>query len=264
MTHRCIRLTIAWLLGMGIPLVAQTKIRPAPMTNTPAGKGGVMFDTYCASCHGLDAKGDGPAASAFKGRVPDLTVLSKNNNGDFPAQRVLATLRSDSPSPGHGNAQMPVWGRLFRESGQAESEVQLRLYNLTHFLEILQVPSQKVVKPPKVELLENLSGIPADSGEAMYFALCAGCHGSVGRGDGPASPLLKGERLDLTRFSQRNGGQFPAQRILYILGNQSNVAGHGTKEMPVWGNSFRGVGEPDVVVRLRIGNLVDYLKGLQQ
>ena len=33
---------------------------------------------------------------------------------------------------------------------------------------------------------------------------------------------------------------------------------------PVWGNSFRGVGESDVVVRLRIGNLVDYLKRLQQ
>jgi mono/diheme cytochrome c family protein len=248
---------------IAVALPAQTKVKKTAITNTPASKGGVMFDTYCASCHGPDGKGNGPAAAAFKKPVPDLTVLAKQNNGEFPADRVLLTLGRVSSVSAHGSAEMPVWGNLFRTAGQKEGEVQLRIYNLTHFLEILQVPAAKTPKPVKVELLENLSQIPAGSGEAMYQTLCAGCHGASGRGDGPASPLLRGERLDLTRLTRQNNGKFPDARIGYILGNQTGVAGHGSKEMPVWGDSFRGVGEDSNVARLRISNLIGYLKSLQ-
>jgi hypothetical protein len=48
-----------------------------------------LFRQYCASCHGLDAKGSGIMASALKTKVADLTVLAKNNRRQFPAARVI-------------------------------------------------------------------------------------------------------------------------------------------------------------------------------
>jgi len=46
-------------------------------------KGPDLFRAYCASCHGLDAKGTGPAARALKDEVPDLTVLTRTIAASF-------------------------------------------------------------------------------------------------------------------------------------------------------------------------------------
>jgi mono/diheme cytochrome c family protein len=46
-----------------------------------------LFRAYCTSCHGLDGRGAGPAAPALKAKVPDLTLLARNNRGQFPAAR---------------------------------------------------------------------------------------------------------------------------------------------------------------------------------
>lgn len=54
----------------------------APATSPASGK--EMFMSYCASCHGKDAKGDGPAASALKQAPADLTALAKQNGGSIP------------------------------------------------------------------------------------------------------------------------------------------------------------------------------------
>lgn len=264
--------TSALALGtLVIGLTAQTKVKKIkiPVADTPAQKGGAMFDSYCATCHGAEGKGNGPTASAFQKPMPDLTLLAKNNGGEFPGARVMMTLGRVPDSSAHGSAAMPVWGNLFRSAGQSQLEAEQRIYNLTQYLKLLQVPSApevgtRKIQPPKAgDLPMNLAGIRADSGEAMYHILCAGCHGTLGRGDGPASPLLKGERLDLTRISKRNNGQYPAQRIASILGNRAGVAAHGSQEMPVWGDSFRGVGEQDSFVRLRINNLVEFVRTLQ-
>lgn len=50
-------------------------------------KGSDLFRAYCASCHGADAKGSGPAASALKAKVPNLTLLAKRNGGPFRPRR---------------------------------------------------------------------------------------------------------------------------------------------------------------------------------
>lgn len=47
-------------------------------------KGPELFRTYCATCHGSDAKGTGPMASSLKAKVPDLTILAKKIRGSFP------------------------------------------------------------------------------------------------------------------------------------------------------------------------------------
>lgn len=109
---------------------------PAPATNAASGK--EMFKTYCASCHGENAKGDGPAASALKTMPADLTALAKNNGGKFPADKVASILRGQGVTA-HGSKEMPVWGPVFWQMSHGhESEVQQRIANLTHYLESIQ------------------------------------------------------------------------------------------------------------------------------
>ena len=99
-----------------------------------------MFIAYCASCHGTDAKGNGPAAEALKVRPFDLTILAKSNNGKYPSMKVTSTLRGDANLASHGNKEMPVWGPIFYRMSQGhESEVVQRIANLNHYVKSLQV-----------------------------------------------------------------------------------------------------------------------------
>jgi mono/diheme cytochrome c family protein len=98
-----------------------------------------MFTNYCASCHGKDAKGDGPAAAALKQKPANLTQLAKNNGGKFPTDKVTSVLRGQAKLVAHGDQEMPVWGPVFwRMSGGHEEQVQMRVANLNRYLESLQ------------------------------------------------------------------------------------------------------------------------------
>ncbi len=115
-------------------------IKHVPAQYTSASSGKEMFNAYCASCHGTDAKGDGPAAPALKMPVTDLTTLAIKNHGAFPGAHVAAVLQGDALTPAHGSKDMPVWGPIFRAmAGHSAAEVQLRIRNLTAYLESLQV-----------------------------------------------------------------------------------------------------------------------------
>ena len=110
---------------------------PAPRTSPVSGKD--MYTSYCAACHGKDAKGNGPAAPALKVVPTDLTMLAKQNGGKFPSDHV-ATILAGGSVTAHGSADMPVWGSVFRSmSGGHSTEVQLRIANLNKYLESLQV-----------------------------------------------------------------------------------------------------------------------------
>jgi mono/diheme cytochrome c family protein len=75
------------------------------------GKG--EFQSSCASCHGADAKGKGPVSDQLKRPPPDLTILAKNNNGEFPASAVYETIDGSKTVSAHGNREMPIWGDRF-------------------------------------------------------------------------------------------------------------------------------------------------------
>ena len=116
----------------------EKKIEKAPMPATSAASGKEMFRSYCAACHGQEGKGDGPAASALKVAPANLTQLSKNNGGKFPDSHVVQVLRSGSTAA-HGSTDMPVWGPLFlRTSNSQDAIVQMRISNLTKYIESLQ------------------------------------------------------------------------------------------------------------------------------
>jgi mono/diheme cytochrome c family protein len=115
------------------------QVKHAPVAHTSAASGKEMFNSYCASCHGADAKGDGPAAAALKSAPADLTVLARDNGGKFPADRVMSILTGQASVTAHGNRDMPVWGPVFWRMSQGHpAEVQQRVTNLTRYVESLQ------------------------------------------------------------------------------------------------------------------------------
>lgn len=257
--------TVAAVLGMPVLLVAQDKITRQPMPYTPPDSGGEMYQQYCASCHGTDGKGHGPAASALSTPLPDLTKLAEENGGTYPSLRVLQTIGKGTGAGAHGNAEMPVWGDVFRANWQTESQVTFRLYNLTRYIEMLQDPAPQPVKAVKAKPAPKfVRDVRPSSGSEMYRWYCSSCHGSAGTGDGPSAISLKAMPTDLTMMAKSNKGVFPIEHIQGVLAGTASGGAHGVKEMPVWGDAFRAAREDSNTVQLRIYNLVNYLRSIQK
>ncbi len=72
--------------------------------------GKAEYMSNCASCHGLDGKGNGPVASALKTNPTDLTVLAKKNGGVFPVNALYEIIDGRRVLASHGTREMPVWG----------------------------------------------------------------------------------------------------------------------------------------------------------
>jgi mono/diheme cytochrome c family protein len=118
---------------------AKTSVKHTTAAATSPSSGKEMFMSYCASCHGKDAKGDGPAAAALKQAPADLTALAKQNGGKYPSDLVTSVLRGQTKLIAHGDQDMPVWGPVFWKMSQGhEEQVQMRIGNLNHYIESLQ------------------------------------------------------------------------------------------------------------------------------
>ena len=113
-----------------------------PVKATPPDDGKQMYVSYCATCHGLDGRGNGPTSQALKTPPADLAMLAKNNNGTYPAIHVVAVIRFGVDYPSHGSKTMPVWGPALRNldhSMSGNSGETLRITNLVNYVESLQV-----------------------------------------------------------------------------------------------------------------------------
>ena len=110
------------------------------VNKTTATSGMQMYINYCASCHGVDGRGNGPAAAALRIPPTDLTVLSRNNHGVFPEAHIVTVLQYGAEFPSHGSAEMPVWGPIFGKMETVNPQVkQLRISNLIRYLKTLQI-----------------------------------------------------------------------------------------------------------------------------
>ncbi len=103
-----------------------------------AASGRQTYQQYCASCHGENAKGGGPAAAALKTPPPDLTTLAKGNGGKFPYEYVSGVVRFGKPISAHGSPDMPVWGPIFSMVDYNEIAIRKRIKNLCEYLASLQ------------------------------------------------------------------------------------------------------------------------------
>jgi mono/diheme cytochrome c family protein len=103
------------------------------------------------------------------------------------------------------------------------------------------------------------------SGEEMFKAYCAVCHGKDGKGTGPAASELKTKPANLSTLAKRHGGKFPEDYVATVLRFGVKAPAHGSSDMPTWGPLFSVVsGSDPAQVNMRITNLIRYIKSLQE
>lgn len=102
------------------------------------------------------------------------------------------------------------------------------------------------------------------SDQQMYTAYCAVCHGTFGRGNGPAAEGLTVPPPDLTALARKNGGKYPSDHVRSAIEGDLRLPTHGAKEMPAWGDLFWRMSQGrSSEVQLRVSTLNNYIESLQ-
>jgi mono/diheme cytochrome c family protein len=140
--------TLRYLFGATLLVSAAVTPAPAQQPSTQTAEavlsgtaGDSVFRSYCGSCHGTSAQGDGPLAEALRIRPADLTRIAKRNGGKFDPELVYRIIDGRKTVKGHGGTDMPVWGDAFKQSsdGYSEEAVKTRIKAIVAYLETIQV-----------------------------------------------------------------------------------------------------------------------------
>jgi len=140
-----LRLFVTSLCVVGVVTMVRAEQSGAAAQSSDMGK--YLYDRQCVMCHGSSGKGDGfyVAQLAPSTKVPDLTELSKKNNGVFPFMRVYETIDGRQTVPAHGTREMPIWGTDLSVSSLTghpyyndEAFVRARILALTEYIYRLQ------------------------------------------------------------------------------------------------------------------------------
>ena len=136
---------VLWVLWLGGAAPA------AEMATPEASAGGLEhqlgaadFRIYCATCHGIDAKGQGPVAEFMVLPPRDLTQLAKRAGGKFPADLIARVIDGRAEVKAHGPRDMPVWGDYFAAEKPSasqtlkEADARARILALVAYLGSLQ------------------------------------------------------------------------------------------------------------------------------
>lgn len=104
-------------------------------------EGRELYRRYCASCHGVEGKGDGPVAGAVVPPPTDLTTLSERWGSPLAKGTVAEFIDGRRDVRAHGPANMPVWGTRLTDpappstGGDSASE---NIASVVAYLETLQ------------------------------------------------------------------------------------------------------------------------------
>jgi mono/diheme cytochrome c family protein len=101
-----------------------------------------LYARFCASCHGEQARGDGPVAPSLRTAPPDLTTISQRH-GEFPVGLIRDMVDGRGVDVrAHGTREMPVWGYEFwvEEGGDvvAQRAVRDAIAKLVDYLRSVQ------------------------------------------------------------------------------------------------------------------------------
>src|SRR5579863_1314840 len=141
MLKRLLFISMAAMIALTTASAAPTNSKLIlPLDKTSPTDGKQMYTSYCAPCHGVDGRGNGPAAKALKNQPTDLTGLAKANHGKYPDTHIVSVVQFGTEVGAHGSKLMPVWGPILGRMNRVNSqEKDLRVSNLSRYLETLQV-----------------------------------------------------------------------------------------------------------------------------
>lgn len=123
-------------------LVALICVQPAWSADYVAMSGEQLYRRFCASCHGLEGRGDGPVASTLRVEVPDLTRPFRRSLALDPRERIARIIDGRYIIAAHGTRIMPVWGedltRLEIGNPDAERSTEIIIARLADYVAGLQ------------------------------------------------------------------------------------------------------------------------------
>ena len=128
----------------------------------------------------------------------------------------------------------------------------------------LAVAQQAPAQTPPVVKHVPITDAPSNSGKEMFKTYCAVCHGTDGKGSGPAASAMKVPPTDLTALAQKNGGKYPSAHVASVIRGQATLPSPGSPDMPLWGQLFSSISQGhEAQVQQRTTNLVTYIETLQ-
>lgn len=103
-----------------------------------------LYERFCASCHGVEGRGDGPVSASLAVEVPDLTLIARRAGGKYPRERIIRVIDGRHLFAAHGSRTMPVWGddlsRLEVGDPNAERSTRIIIDRLADYVWLLQKP----------------------------------------------------------------------------------------------------------------------------
>ena len=106
-----------------------------------------LYRRFCAACHGIEGRGDGPVAASFRVEVPDLTRMADRGHAVNVRDRIARIIDGRYIIGAHGTRIMPVWGedlaRLEIGNPDAERSAQVIIGRLADYVSSLQKPAPK-------------------------------------------------------------------------------------------------------------------------
>ncbi len=186
---------------------------------TPSGaigerSGEVIYDEFCANCHGDDGFGDGPMADALP--FPPANFVVANFNCRSTA---YLTLPEDADlirtiTKGLPAAEMPA--NVSMTPGELQALVEhIKLFS-RRWLDEVPGPVVPITDPPKIDAKL------VDEGRYAYMVLgCWQCHGSGGEGDGPTAHLIEEPIRPFREDQMRCGAALEILHRTLITGTSS-------------------------------------------
>jgi len=182
-----------------------------------------LYERFCASCHGVQGRGDGPVADSLRVEVPDLTRIAQRQGAALPRERIARIIDGRHVIKAHGSRTMPVWGedlsQVHAGDPDAERSTGIIISRLADHVWLLQQPRDHNLSPTMApeptdigpELTEPAPDAQArvdqrihtaleldqntERGAVLYARHCAGCHGAQAWGDASRFiPALAGQR----------------------------------------------------------------------
>ncbi len=179
---------------------------PGSLMAQDAERGKVIYDKWCAGCHGETGAGDGEAAAFMLPRPRDFTgaiyQIRTTASGELPTDDDLRRVVDD----GMPGTTMAAWrGRL--RSG-ARDDVIAYIKTFSRFFDGSEPVAIEIGRQPRV----TEEGLAEGRQLFVEEVQCLKCHGEAGRGDGSSAPTLTDDwdnpirATDLTENWNFNGG----------------------------------------------------------
>lgn len=110
---------------------------------------------------------------------------------------------------------------------------------------------------------DGIDDAAAFRGKLTYETYCKACHGATATGDGALANDLKVRPANLAELAARNGDVFPLDMVIETITHGRSVRGHGSEDMPAWGDAFEMTTRSEAEAKTKMNELAHYLWSLQ-